>query len=206
MNYEVKDTARYHHGNLRDALIKAARVLLEADGHSGLSLRKCAEAVGVSQTAPQNHFGNKAGLLTAMAAEGYAEIADLMTKKIPDRATLAQRRERALQGYVEFAAGNPALYELMFSRNRILADDPDLLRNVGACFEVLVEVSKGLEGFFPDDPKIDAKSQMYLWSFVHGYAQLLTANRFKKEDMQGVDVLDIFPGSSNELCCLTDDR
>ncbi len=194
MNFEVKNQKRYHHGNLRDALIKAARVLLEADGNSALSLRRCAEAVGVSQTAPQNHFGNKAGLLTAMAAEGYAEIADLMTKGVPADSSRDMRRKSALQGYVTFAVENPALYELMFSRNRVLADDPELLRNVGACFTVLADVSQELGGF---DPQNAAKGQMYLWSFVHGYAQLLTANRFKKDDMQGLDVLDIFPDLSD---------
>lgn len=197
MNYEVKDAKRYHHGNLKDALIKAARVLLEAEGHSGLSLRKCAEAVGVSQTAPQNHFGNKAGLLTAMAAEGYAEIAKLMTKGLPEDAKRPERRKHALQGYVEFAVKNPALYELMFSRNRVSADDPELLKNVGECFSVLADVSQDLSGFDPLKPQMDAKGQMFLWSFVHGYAQLLTASRFKKDDMQGLDVLDIFPDLSD---------
>ena len=55
----------YHHGNLKEAFLKAARDLLERDGLSGLSLRKCAEKVGVSHAAPKNHFGNMAGLLTA---------------------------------------------------------------------------------------------------------------------------------------------
>lgn len=198
MNYEIKDAKRYHHGNLKDALVVAARVLLEAEGLNGLSLRKCAEAVGVSQTAPQNHFGNKAGLLTAMATMGYAELSEMMAKGISDGATRTERRKRALLGYVEFAVENPALYELMFSRNRVLADDPDLLRCVGECFAVLADVSKNLSGFNTSDDQADAKGQMFLWSFVHGYAQLLTANRFKKADMQGLDVLDIFPKLSDQ--------
>ncbi len=59
----VSAERKYHHGNLREAFIDAARNLLESDGLAGLSLRKCAERVGVSHTAPKNHFGNMAGLL-----------------------------------------------------------------------------------------------------------------------------------------------
>jgi AcrR family transcriptional regulator len=70
----------YHHGNLKDALVKASLDILHKDGLAGLSLRKCAERVGVSHTAPKNHFGNMAGLLTALASAGYAMLADYMRK------------------------------------------------------------------------------------------------------------------------------
>ncbi|MEM8980906.1 MAG: TetR/AcrR family transcriptional regulator [Pseudomonadota bacterium] len=184
----------YHHGNLRDALLTAARDLLEADGHSALSLRKCAEAVGVSATAPQNHFQNKAGLLTALAAQGYAEMAVYMRRGLHEGADRKLRREAALLGYVAFAEDNPALYELMFSRNRVSSQDPDLLLAVRDCFVTLADVSQGLGDFSGTPEQIAARQQMYLWSVVHGYAQLLTANRFKKDDMQGTRITDILPG------------
>ncbi|WP_161539388.1 TetR/AcrR family transcriptional regulator [Hyphobacterium indicum] len=188
-------TARsgYHHGNLKEALLESARKILEESGHSALSLRQCAKAVGVSATAPQNHFGNKSGLLTALATQGYAELVARMRSSLPPDASRAERRSAALQGYVAFALENPALYELMFARDRVLADDPALLEQVGACFAVLADTSQEL-GLFPSgDPNLEAREQVFVWSLVHGYAQLATAGRFKKEAMKGMDILSIFP-------------
>jgi AcrR family transcriptional regulator len=193
MTRDLKEPTRYHHGNLRQALLAAARRLLEAEGHSNLSLRKCADAVGVSATAPQNHFPNKAALLTALAAEGYAELEAYMRKGIDDTADRDARRNAALLGYVAFAQDHPALYELMFARDRVSSNDPELLRHVRACFAILAENSKDFGRFDGDAEKVAARQQMFLWSLVHGYAQLLTANRFKKDRMLDVSILDIIP-------------
>lgn len=193
MKTEATDAKPYHHGNLRDALLDAARRLLETEGHSDLSLRKCAAAVGVSATAPQNHFANKAALLTALAAQGYAELETYMRRNTDEGADRKTRREAALLGYVAFAQDHPALYELMFARDRVSSNDPDLMQHVGKCFVILADISKGF-GHFTDDPaRVDAKQQMFLWSLVHGYSQLLTANRFKKDNMLGAGILDIIP-------------
>ena len=193
MSAKTQSPKPYHHGNLRDALLEAARRLLETEGHSALSLRKIAKEVGVSATAPQNHFANKTALLTALATKGYEEMAIYMQRGLDENAGRPARREAALLGYVAFAQDHPALYELMFARDRVSSDDPELLRHVGACFMVLADISKETAGFSGSPEKIDAKSQMYVWSLVHGYAQLLTANRFKKDAMLDVSILDLFP-------------
>ncbi len=75
---------KYHHGNLKEAFLDVARALLETDGLAGLSLRKCAEKVGVSHTAPKNHFGNMAGLLTAIVTKGYSELAQMMVAEVSE--------------------------------------------------------------------------------------------------------------------------
>ena len=193
MQAEQKEPTRYHHGNLRQALLAAARRLLEAEGHSNLSLRKCADAVGVSATAPQNHFPNKAALLTALAAEGYAELETYMRNGMDDAADRDARRNAALLGYVAFAQDHPALYELMYARDRVSSNDPELLRHVRACFVILAENSRGFGKFDGDAEDVEAKQQMFLWSLVHGYAQLLTAKRFKMDRMLEVGILDILP-------------
>lgn len=72
----------------------------------------------MSHTAPKNHFGNMAGLLTAMVTRGYEELAAMMSAQTSGDANRDQRRQDALLGYVNFAERNPALYELMFSRDR----------------------------------------------------------------------------------------
>ena len=183
----------YHHGNLKQAFVTAARQLLEAEGLVGLSLRKCAERVGVSHTAPKNHFGNMAGLLTAIVTQGYTELAAVMTADAHAPHGRVERRRAALVGYVQFAEANPALYELMFARDRLVLDDPDLMEAVRSCFGILADISYelGWHHGTPDDQK--GKAQVALWSFVHGYAQLLTAGRFQKDNMKGLSILDILP-------------
>jgi AcrR family transcriptional regulator len=193
MKTKTQDAKPYHHGNLRDALLAAARRLLETEGHSGLSLRKCAVAVGVSATAPQNHFANKAALLTALAAQGYAELETYMRRNLDEAADRDNRREAALLGYVAFAQDHPALYELMFARDRVSSNDLHLMRHVGACFVILADIAKDFGQFAGEAAEVDAKQQMFLWSLVHGYAQLVTANRFKKDNMLEMNILDIIP-------------
>lgn len=184
---------KYHHGNLKEAFIVAARDLLESEGLAGLSLRKCAERVGVSHTAPKNHFGNMAGLLTAIVTEGYNELAEKMVAQVDENADRDQRREKALVGYVDFAECNPALYDLMFSRDRLVNDDPALMREVGACFVIIADISSDLGWHLGAADEQNGKGQVALWSLVHGYAQLVTAGRFKKENMKGLSIVDILP-------------
>ncbi|WP_295510927.1 TetR/AcrR family transcriptional regulator [uncultured Sulfitobacter sp.] len=193
MKTDTKDAKPYHHGNLRESLLAAARRLLETEGHSNLSLRKCAQAVGVSATAPQNHFANKEALLTALAAQGYAELETYMKRGAHETADRVARRQAALLGYVAFAQDHPAMYELMFARDRVSSSDPNLMRHVGACFVILADLSKDFGRYHGDAAEVEAKQQMFAWSLVHGYAQLLTDNRFKKDAMQGMNILDIIP-------------
>jgi AcrR family transcriptional regulator len=71
-----ESTHPYHHGDLRHALMAAALKDIQRDGPAALSLRALARQVGVSHAAPVHYFGDKAGLLTAIATEGYLKLAD----------------------------------------------------------------------------------------------------------------------------------
>ena len=189
----MSEKQSYHHGNLREAFLNVACDLLEKDGLANLSLRKCAERLGVSHTAFKNHFSDMAGLLTAIVTYGYSELAKMMTEKVNNETNREHRRQEALTGYVKFAEFNPALYELMFARDRFINDDPVLLTEIGKCFEILVDVSEELNWYKGTPIEVSGKSQVALWSFVHGYAQLVTAKRFKKEHMKGLSIMDILP-------------
>jgi len=76
---------------------------------AGLSLRHCARRVGVSHTAINYHFGNLAGLIDAIAACGYLQLASQMQCGPVEGASRRQRRVAVLTGYVDFAARHPAL-------------------------------------------------------------------------------------------------
>ena len=158
-----------------------------------MALLKCAERVGVSHTAPKNHFGNMAGLLTAMVTRGYEELAAMMSAQTSGDANHDQRRQDALLGYVNFAERNPALYELMFSRDRLVNDDPALLEEIRTFFMILADASEDLSWHQSTADQKTGKGQVALWSFVHGHAQLITAQRLKKDNMQDLSILDILP-------------
>ncbi len=70
----AKRAAPYHHGSLREAMLRAAESILERDGIRGLTLRAAAREAGVSHAAPKNHFGDVMGLLSDLAAVGFARF------------------------------------------------------------------------------------------------------------------------------------
>ena len=183
----------YHYGNLQATFLDQACKILEQDGLSNISVRKISETIGVSHTAFKNHFNNLTGLYTAMVTRGYADLAKMMKSKTTDKSNRNDRRSAALLGYVEFASTYPALYELMFSRDRFANNDPSLMKEVGACFEILSDVARELNWYKGLPDEVNGKSQVALWSLVHGYAQLVTAKRFKKENMKGLSITDILP-------------
>lgn len=108
---------RYHHGDLRRALVDAARRLLEAEGPSALSLRAVAREAGVSPAAPYHHFKDKAELLDAVAHEGW----DILSAKMAAAKTAATGPDQLTAlgvAYVAFARESPALYRVMYDAAR----------------------------------------------------------------------------------------
>ena len=107
----------YHHGDLRRALVDAARRLLEARGPSALSLRAVAREAGVSPAAPYHHFKDKAELLDAVAHEGW-EMLQLAMIDAKSKSQGLQQLTALGIAYVCFARDNPALYRVMYDAAR----------------------------------------------------------------------------------------
>src|SRR5215212_4914161 len=82
-------TKRYHHGDLRNALIRAGQELLAQEGIAGLDMRKVARAAGVSHAAPYRHFADKQALLAAIAEDGFYQLAEGMDAAIGQAPTNA---------------------------------------------------------------------------------------------------------------------
>ena len=74
MAVEQKAPNRYHHGDLRRALLAAVDEIVQELGVEGLSLRECARRAGVSHGAPAHHFGDKRGMLTEYATDGFEKL------------------------------------------------------------------------------------------------------------------------------------
>ena len=105
----------YHHGNLREDLIRCGKEQLREVGLADLSLRRIAGEVGVSQVAPKHHFGNKEGLLAAMAASGFRDLTEFRYSRLRPGMSPEQRLRALLSAYVTFATLNPTLFHLMFA-------------------------------------------------------------------------------------------
>lgn len=188
----------YHHGDLKPALVRAGLELLEEVGLDNLSLRAIAARVGVSHTAPKNHFGSLKGLLSAIAAEGFRMHAVEMRKGVEGTSPGKERLHAAASGYVRFATKNPELFRLMFSPVLARDETPELAEAGERSYHVLQDVAAGLQwprpGAAPPDLR-SWQSEMMLWTFVHGYASLYIEGRGpRKDDGEPLfDILEIMP-------------
>ncbi|MEJ1937692.1 TetR/AcrR family transcriptional regulator, partial [Nostoc sp. NIES-2111] len=170
----------YHHGDLKNALVSAGIDILEAEGLPALSLRAIAARAGVSHAAPKNHFGSLRGLLTAISAEGFRRHADFMRRGLDGRASREDRLLAAVAGYVAFAREHPALFTLMFSPMHCDFGDPALAAASAESYAVLRDVSAGLDwdkGALEDGQH---RTELMLWSMVHGFSTLANAGLFDK--------------------------
>ncbi|KPL30064.1 TetR family transcriptional regulator [Streptomyces anulatus] len=158
-------TSTYHHGDLRAACLRAARELLEEDGSAGLSLRAVARRAGVSATAPYRHFADRDALVSAVAAEGYRELAGHLAEAHPAPSTPAELAEVAV-ACVRFALDRPALFRAMFAE----PCDPTSEERVAATAAISEYVRGIVRATFPG---VDADAlSATVWALVHGLAFL----------------------------------
>lgn len=165
----------YHHGDLKNALIKAGADILASEGARALSLRKVAARAGVSHSAPYAHFADKETLIAAITTEGFQQLHDRL------RLTMEAQRDappelliEVAYAYVRFAQEMPAFYKLMFSG--ILEHEqafPDFVRISKASFQLLVDLVTRCQaaGVLPEGPA-DTLA-VSIWSLVHGFTSLL---------------------------------
>jgi AcrR family transcriptional regulator len=163
----------YHHGALREALLDAAVRILEREGVAGLTLRAAAREAGASHAAPKNHFGDLTGLLSEVAAAGFARFADQMLAAA-ERETAPQARLNAAgRAYVAFAVAEPGLFRLMFRGERLDMARPALRAASARAYRVLTDaVTAAYPQARPNGPET-----VRAWSLAHGYAMLLLDHR-----------------------------
>jgi AcrR family transcriptional regulator len=175
---DTKTDDRYHHGNLRSALIAAAELELAENGAEHFSLRACARRANVSHAAPAHHFGDAAGLLDALAALGFARLTEtmLVEMNLAEKTAGAQLAASGL-GYVRYAVENPHLFKLMSASQLRPNAAPELIQNAEAAFNILLNVVANRTGIPPlktPNGWIDVAAS---WAAVHGYAHLLISKK-----------------------------
>ncbi|PDP89302.1 TetR family transcriptional regulator [Glycomyces fuscus] len=162
----------YHHGNLRAAVLEKAAEVIAREGPHAFSLRSLALELGVSHTAPRHHFGSREGVLNALAAEGFRELAERLRA---NRESGGGFLDAGVE-YVRFATGHPAHFDVMFTPSLLSRDDDELNAARTAAFD---ELRAGVESLAEEGREVeDAAATMVAgWSVVHGIATLsLTGN------------------------------
>ncbi|MGX1427999.1 AcrR family transcriptional regulator [Bradyrhizobium elkanii] len=186
----------YHHGDLHEALLKAAERVLERDGLAGLTLRAVAREAGVSHAAPTHHFGDLTGLLSELAAIGFRQFGLAMAAADASAATTPEKGVASAKAYVAYAQAHPGMYGLMFRSERLDHSRPSLHEASEASFAGLtrgVGASRH-EQISKEQLTLDqAAAIASAWSLVHGFTMLLLDGRLKT-------ILDRSPeGTSAEM-------
>lgn len=187
-----QDERRYHHGDLRAALLRAAEDELTAHGVEGFSLRSVAKRAGVSHAAPAHHFGDVTGLLTALTAEGFRRFLAMQNAReaVAEKDPKSQLVAAGL-GYIDFAMSSPALFRLMFSSAKPDRTSEDLIAAGGAAYGHLVAQVAAAGGEVSPDkgPTADVLS---LWVAAHGLADLISARPMRQIADMPKDQRDAF--------------
>jgi AcrR family transcriptional regulator len=167
---------RYHHGDLRRALLDAAEALL-AEGEAAPGLRAVARRAGVSHAAPYRHFADRAALLAAVAARGFRELADRMAHAAAAAGDARARLAALGEAYVGFALDRPAAFRLMFGPQFAGGrGGPELQAAQAEAFELLARAVAELRGGAARDPEV-RQAAVAAWGLAHGLAQLLIDGR-----------------------------
>ncbi|ABV92001.1 transcriptional regulator [Dinoroseobacter shibae DFL 12 = DSM 16493] len=165
----VTGKAGYHHGDLRQQLVKATRELIEEKGAEAFSVSEACRRAGVSTAAPYRHFGDKTDMVAAVILEGMAE----MTARLHAAAALFPHG--SIEGiaasgaeYVAYAETHPTLFRLMFAENSGRAD----VEEAGhTCYSgLLMQVAAYLGKDAVDEEVLTVSFP--LWTFVHGLSFL----------------------------------
>jgi len=164
----------YHHGDLRNALLDAARKILEEESLANLSLRAVARRAGVSHAAPYRHFPNHEALLVEIAIEGFVELKNDLVAAANAPGAESDRIAKIGAAYMRFVARRPEVASLMFG--------PQLPnRDAFPALGIAADIGTALH---------DSALGLAVWAAVHGLAMLILRNVIDLgQRKSGLDVL-----------------
>src|SRR6201990_3204228 len=155
----------YHHGDLRNGLLDAARAILEEEDLSALTLRAVARKAGVSHAAPYRHFPNHEALLVELSIEGFDELREAIAEAAKAPGTESDKIATIGAAYMRFVAQRPALARLMFGGQ---LPNRDQFPTLGLKADsISTEIGNALH---------DGALGLAVWSAIHGLAMLVLEN------------------------------
>ncbi|MBJ6762389.1 TetR/AcrR family transcriptional regulator [Myxococcaceae bacterium JPH2] len=167
------EKSRYHHGDLRQALVDAAVALIAEEGFAALTLREVARRAGVTHAAPYRHFADKEALLEAVAAEGYRAMAREMRERMARASGPLEQLAAAGEAYVLFAVRHPPHFRVMFGPHFTRPHEPVASETGEDAFCLLVRCIEAGQAAGLLRAGDQTSLALTAWSQVHGLASLL---------------------------------
>ena len=164
----------YHHGNLREALVKAALDLIAQKGPAGFTFAEAARVAGVSPAAPYRHFRDRDALLADVARQGFQAFARSLESAWGGGKPAAREAfERVGHAYLHFARTEPAYFAAMFESGLSGSDYPEMTVEADRALAVLRTACEALVATMPKDKRPPAMMMaLHIWSLSHGIASL----------------------------------
>jgi AcrR family transcriptional regulator len=164
----------YHHGNLRQALVDAALVLIDSKGPQGFTLSEAAKTAGVTPAAVYRHFQGREDLIAEAARQGYHIFADVMEfafdKGQPSALASFEATGRA---YIAFARKYPGHYKAMFESGISVQRSPELAAEAERAAAVLERAAQELSAHIPPEKRPPAQMvSAHIWAMSHGVVEL----------------------------------
>jgi AcrR family transcriptional regulator len=164
----------YHHGNLREALIRAALELIAKKGAAGFTFAEAARFAGVSPAAPYRHFRDRDELMASVALRGFEQFAAVLAQAWEDgRPDAFVALDRLGRAYLEFARTQPAYYSAMFEAGVPVGVNPTLREASDRAFAVLRGAADKICAAVPPAVRPPALMvALHIWGMAHGVASL----------------------------------
>lgn len=184
---------KYHHGDLKNALIKAGVQILSKEGVGGLSLRKVAQRAGVSHSAPYAHFSDKQSLIAAISTEGFKQLYAELDAAISAHPGNPKRQlQEGAWAYVQFALNNTDTFKIMFSgaleKEKEYADFVEISHKTFNLVAEIVRAGQDARILRSAPPEIMAVA---VWGQVHGIISLLLEAQISHTVLDQFDIREI---------------
>jgi AcrR family transcriptional regulator len=173
------DRRGYHHGNLKEALVDAARRFIAERGLLGFTLVDAAKLVGVTPAALYRHFRGREDLVAEVAFRGFTQLAERLARALAGAGTPLERFTRMGEAYLDFAEKEPGYYAAMFSARSSEESPLTGQPPPDSAFGLLVDALKKTfpDGFGTVDPRFIA---LEVWALSHGIAMLDAAGQLPR--------------------------
>ncbi|MCG6122504.1 MAG: TetR/AcrR family transcriptional regulator [Microvirga sp.] len=169
----------YHHGALKDALVAAARAILDEAGPRALTMREVARRAGVSHAAPAHHFPTVAAFLAEIGARGFDDLTAALDEARVTCGSGDPADHLVAMGcaYVRLAMAQSAVFRLMFARDSFTTATPALEASGRRAYGRLADTVRAV---FPEiDQAARPPRVAAFWSLVHGHASLLIEEQIR---------------------------
>jgi AcrR family transcriptional regulator len=179
---------KYHHGNLKDVLLKAAFRLVAKSGLDQFTLREVARRAGVSHNAPYRHFRHKEDLVAALAAEAFRQLSKRVREEMATGATPEGRLRAAAKAYLHYGLENPTRIQVMFHAPFDRQEYPEYVEAYREALAIVMELVQACGDQTEAEAEVTGE---LIWASVHGIMELGLSGRLQHGKREPLESLTI---------------